>query len=108
MVRRILPPADELELFLKAAGIKGWEREVRFAPPRRWRFDFAWSAGKRLAVEVDGATWINGRHSRGAGYEKDCEKLAEAAIMGWKVIRVTSAMVRDGRAIDYITRALKA
>ena len=101
-----LAPADELELFLRDRRLTGWEREYRFMPPRRWRFDFAWPAGKRLAVEVDGATWINGRHTRGKGYEKDCEKFAEAAILGWRVIRVTPAMVKDGRAIDYITRAL--
>jgi very-short-patch-repair endonuclease len=100
-----MAPADELELMLRDRRITGWEREYRFCD-RRWRFDFAWPAGKRLAVEVDGATWINGRHTRGKGYEKDCEKLNEAAILGWKILRFTTDMVRDGRAIDTIQRAL--
>ena len=33
---------EQLAYFLASAGIKGFEREYRFAPPRRWRFDFAW------------------------------------------------------------------
>ncbi len=33
---------EQLAYFLTSAGIKGFEREYRFAPPRRWRFDFAW------------------------------------------------------------------
>jgi very-short-patch-repair endonuclease len=79
--------------------------ELRFAPPRRWRFDLAWQA-ERLAVEVDGAVWVGGRHTRGSGYEKDCEKFAEAVIRGWRVLRVTSGMVKDGRAIRLVERAL--
>lgn len=55
--------------------------ELRFAAPRRWRFDLAWEA-ERLAVEVDGGIWKGGRHTRGQGYENDCVKFAEAVIRG--------------------------
>jgi very-short-patch-repair endonuclease len=79
--------------------------EYPFAKPRRWRFDLAWP-DRKLAVEVEGGTWVDGRHSRGAGFEKDAEKYAEAAVLGWRVIRVTTAMVEDGRALGYIERAL--
>ena len=34
------------------------------------------------------------------------EKYAEAVIAGWRVIRVTTGMVEDGRAVSLIERAL--
>lgn len=79
--------------------------EHRFAPPRRWRFDFAWP-DHMVAVEVEGGSWVSGRHTTGKGFEADCEKYAEAAILGWRVIRVTPRMIDDGRAIDLVTRVL--
>ena len=67
---------------------KGWVEEYRFHPSRRWRFDFA-HPGLLLAIEVDGSVWVAGRHTRGAGFIKDCEKINEAQMMGWKVLRYT-------------------
>ena len=95
--------ADGLETILTWLGWPVPVREYRFAPPRRWRFDLAWPE-RRIAVEVDGGTWVGGRHVRGAGYEADCVKLNEATIAGWRVLRVTSRMVEDGRAIDALQR----
>jgi very-short-patch-repair endonuclease len=86
----------------------GWlapEREHVFHPTRKWRFDFAWPS-LMVAVEVEGATWHAGRHTRGSGFEKDAEKYAEAAILGWRVIRVTADMVVDGRAVAFTRRLL--
>ena len=73
---------------------------------RRWRFDFAWPL-KKVALEVEGGTHSGGRHTRGSGFEKDCEKYNEATLQGWRVIRVTGAMVKDGRALQVIERALE-
>lgn len=81
------------------------EREFPFAKPRRWRFDFAWPA-KRVAVEIEGGTWIQGRHNRGSSIEKDLEKYNTAALLGWKVLRFTTAMVKSGRAINLVQEAL--
>lgn len=78
-------------------------RELRFHPTRRWRFDFAWAA-QRVAVEIDGGSWIGGRHTRGAGFRKDCEKGNEALLLGWKVFHFTSDMVGDGTAIATMLR----
>lgn len=80
-------------------------REYVFATPRKWRFDFAWWQQK-LAVEVEGGSFIGGRHTRGSSFEKDCEKYAEATLAGWRVLRVTPHMIEDGRAISLIKRAL--
>lgn len=97
---------EELLVHLRVAGLPLPEREFRFHPIRQWRFDFAWE-DRRLAVEVEGGVWTQGRHVRGAGFENDCEKYAEAVALGWRVMRVTPRQIRDGRALDWITRALR-
>jgi len=73
------------------------EAEYRFAPPRRWRFDFAWP-WQKVAAECDGGTWSGGRHVRGAGYRGDCEKLNAATSLGWRCYRVTTDMLDDDPA----------
>lgn len=100
-------PERDFEIQLRATGVGGWEREYRFAAPRRWRFDFAWSAVK-LAVEIEGGVWSSGRHTRGAGFEADCEKYAVATVLGWRVLRVTPTHVRDGRALGWVEACLDA
>tara|TARA_R110000824_G_scaffold270857_1_gene459304 strand:+ start:1568 stop:1903 length:336 start_codon:yes stop_codon:yes gene_type:complete len=96
---------DTLAMYLDALHI-GYQREVRFAAPRRWRFDFLFA--DQVACEVDGGIYSGGRHTRGAGYEKDAEKFNEAAILGFTVLHVTSTMIASGAAVDYIERALAA
>ena len=90
---------------LRALGYPEPVTEYPFAKSigRRFRFDLAWP-DQMLAVEIDGATWTGGRHVTGAGYERDCIKCAEAVILGWKVIRVTMSMIRDGTASDLMAR----
>jgi very-short-patch-repair endonuclease len=90
---------DEFLMQLRAHKIVGYTMEYRFHSTRRWRFDFAWIL-KGVAVEIEGGTWSGGRHTRGDGYEKDCEKYNEAVLMGWKVLRFTSSMIKNGMAID--------
>jgi len=91
---------DELALQLKAAGIE-FEREVKFHPKRKWRFDFV--LGDGLAVEVEGGLYVQGRHSRGAGMEKDLEKYQEAMKLGWNVYRVSPRMIKQGAALETIS-----
>ncbi len=93
---------ESLAWQLGAVGIR-FEREVPIAPPRRWRADFVIGS---LLVEVDGGSWTGGRHTTGTGFERDCLKLAEAVILGYRVIRVTPRMVDDGRALALVERAL--
>jgi very-short-patch-repair endonuclease len=81
------------------------EREYRFHPNRRWRFDFAFP-DEMLAVEIEGGIWTGGRHGRGAGFEKDCEKYNHAAIMGWTVLRYSTQMVMDGTAINDVLEVI--
>jgi very-short-patch-repair endonuclease len=91
---------------IRAAGLPEPTRELRFAPPRRWRLDFAWPE-HMLALEVDGGTWTGGRHTRPAGFEADAEKLNTAIVLGWRVLRATGAMVKDGRALQWVEDAME-
>ena len=80
---------------------EGMEREYRFHPTRRWRFDFAWPKEK-LAVEVEGVVWQgSGRHQRASGYQGDCEKYNTALVYGWRVLRVTRPHVENGAALKW-------
>lgn len=91
----------------RIVGLPAPETELAFAKSigRRWRFDVAWPALK-LAVEIDGGVFLQsgGRHSRGAGYRADCEKMAEAAILGWTVLRFLPEHVKSGQALGWIER----
>lgn len=91
---------------IRAAGLPEPVRELRFDPLRRWRFDLAWPEA-RLAVEADGGTWARGRHVRGVGYLRDCEKVNAAVLTGWRVLRFTADMIADGPALEAIRRALE-
>lgn len=92
---------DFFELQLQEHGVPTPQKEYKFLKNRRFRFDFAWPEFK-FACEVDGAVYQRGRHTSGAGYTKDCEKFALAAIEGYRVIRVTTGQVNKGQAIQWI------
>lgn len=78
------------------------EREYMFAPPRRYKADFAWPF-QRLIVEIEGGEFLNGydkqgkprrsRHTTGAGYTEDCKKYNFATLKGWRVLRFTGSMI---------------
>ena len=98
---------DRLVLQIRAAQLPAPQREVRVCLDRRWRFDCAWD-DLRLAVEVEGGTWIRGRHARGRGMRADCEKYNRVVLDGWTLLRVTTDMVRDGSALTVIESAVRA
>lgn len=83
------------------------QREYKFHPRRKWQADFA-LPDLHILVEIEGGTWVGGRHSRGYGYAADCEKYNAAAILGWSVLRFTGAMVKDkvNRMDDVILYAI--
>jgi very-short-patch-repair endonuclease len=65
--------------------------EHTFHPTRKWRFDFACKSA-RCAIELDGGAFLpfGGRHGRGMGMVKDCEKYRAAADLGWRIWRFTT------------------
>ena len=72
-------------------------QEYRFAPPRLWRFDYAMPA-VLVAVELEGGVWTGGRHTRGAGFLRDCQKYNCAAVIGWAVLRFPPGDRKRGQA----------
>ena len=89
----------------RAVGLPPGEPEWRFHPQRDFRFDRAWPPFK-VAIEIDGGIWSQGRHVRGLGYEQDCLKMAEALFLGWRVYRFSTGQVKRGTAIDFLEREL--
>lgn len=63
------------------------EREFRFHPTRRWRADFAHLPSRTL-IEIEGGIWLHGRHTTPRGFAADAEKYLEAALAGWRVLRL--------------------
>ena len=92
---------------VRVCGLPKCKPEHRFHETRKWRFDLAFTDHK-LAVEVEGGGFVQGRHTRGLGLEKDAEKYAEAAILGWTVLRVTPRQVKTGQAVKWIERWLRS
>ena len=99
--------ATLFRLACKDAGLPMPEPEYQFDEhgARRWRFDFAFVL-ERVAVEVEGGVWTNGRHTRGSGFVKDLEKYSEAAAQGWLLIRVTPQDLCAASTMDRVRRAL--
>ena len=92
-----------LLLHIRAEKLPPPRRQFLFHSDREWAFDFAWP-DQRLAVEVDGAVYSQGRHTRGQGFEEDLVKLNEALLLGWTVPRFSGGQVKSGYAIDTLQR----
>lgn len=71
------------------------EREHPVCDHRDWRFDLAWPE-RRVAVEVHGAVHTQGRHTRGAGFEGDRDKINTATLLGWRVLEFSTSQLFDG------------
>lgn len=93
-----------------------------FFPGRKWRFDYAIIEHK-IAIEVEGATYkkttfkskktgenitvMGGRHNIGEGYLNDMEKYNAAAMIGWRVFRVTPAGLLKSKTLDMLKSAIE-
>lgn len=93
-------------LMLKAQKIPTPILEYVFAPPRRFRLDYAW-VEQKVGLEVDGGIWTGGAHGRGTGITRDQEKTNLAAGLGWRILRCTPGKLTTSDTLDYITRALE-
>lgn len=87
-----------------AAGVRVPVEEYRFAPPRRWRFDYAWPMQK-VALEVEGGVFTRGRHTRGKGFMNDMAKYNAATLAGWRVFRVTPDQLLS-HGVDLVKQAI--
>jgi very-short-patch-repair endonuclease len=97
---------EEMALKLAAAGLGPFRREWHFSTEYRWRFDFAWPR-QGVALEVDGGAF-RGRHAGGKYLRASHERQNIAVLGGWRLLRVTKDMVRDGSAVEIVRRVLEA
>jgi len=79
---------------------------------KKWRADFRVygepiNIGRPdLIVEIEGGIGGKSRHTTYTGFTEDCVKYAGATILGFRVMRVTTAQVNDGTALSWIRQAL--
>ena len=90
-----------------------WVREWQFAPPRKWKFDFA-VPGPNIAVEIEGGVFstkdkfgrlqrgVQGRHNRAKGFIQDLEKYNTATKLGWRVFRFSTADVLQRKPMEFL------
>ena len=79
--------------FWKANGLNVPVAEYKFHSVRKWRFDYCWP-DKKLAVEIEGGIFQQGRHTRGAGFANDMEKYNAAVLLGWRILRYTPNKIK--------------
>ena len=80
-------------------------KEYKFHPERRWRFDYAVPEHK-IALEVEGGVWTQGRHTRPQGFLGDIEKYNTATLMGWRVFRTTPTDLYRTATINLLKMAI--
>jgi very-short-patch-repair endonuclease len=84
-----------------------FERELRFHPERKWRFDFA-NQHKKIAIELQGGIFgKKSGHNTGVGIRNDMEKNNEAQRLGWRVFHFYVDDVKSGNAVTYIKKLLE-
>lgn len=98
-----------------AYGLPRPEPEWKFAPRRKWRFDWAWPYAS-VALEIDGGAFSSGkacpacgrrptgRHTTGAGFLADQEKQNAATLAGWRVYHCCPRDVQTGKIFTMLRR----
>lgn len=99
------PKKDMFTLLLKKELGVDAVAEHRFCE-RKWRFDYAIPEAK-IAIEIEGGVWIGGRHVRPRGFLNDMEKYNRAAVLGWRVIRVTPIDLYTKNTLSILADCLK-
>jgi very-short-patch-repair endonuclease len=68
------------------------ERESMLIPQRKFRCDFV-HRPSRVVIEINGGTWINGRHNRSSSMQSEYEKLNLLTYHNYRVFQLSSAMI---------------
>ena len=97
---------QKVEAYFKSMGLTAPVFEHKFHHVRRWRFDLAWP-DEKVALEVQGGIWTNGRHSRGAALLNEWEKLNTAAGLGWRMLYCQPKDLCKKETVEYIRAALE-
>lgn len=99
--------AAKFRLACKDRGLPMPVREFRFAAPdRAWEADFAWPE-ERLILEVEGAAWSGGRHTRGSGYLEDMRKYNAMTLRGFRLVRCTPITLNAVETLDMVEKLIR-
>lgn len=100
-------PEELLAKQLYGAGFRGYRRNARFIPDRKFEADFYFSRLK-LCIEVDGGLWMaRGGHTSGKGAKRDRERdMLAYTTLGILTLRVASDHVKSGEALEWLTLAI--
>jgi len=85
---------------------KGLRVRLKDAGLQDWRHDFIW-LDQKLIVELNGGTFNQGRHTRGAALASEYRKINFAQEQGFNVLIFDSGMVKSGEAAQQVERFLK-
>jgi hypothetical protein len=99
--------AEEFRNMCQRGNVPEPVTEFVFHPIRKWRFDYAWPAFK-IALEVDGGSFIQGRHNRGGGFRDDIEKANAAVCLGWGILRALPEQLLKADTVEMVKRAMRA
>ncbi len=73
----------------------------------KFEIDFAWPE-ILVAVEIDGGTFTRGKHTRGTGYDIDCQKRNRLTSDGWRVLVFTTTdLKKRSRIVLPLLRTIK-
>lgn len=82
-------------------------RDFAYAEPRRFRADFmVISKGYRFLIEVQGGVYSRQAHGSIKGVLADNERLNQATLHGYRMLRFTPNEVKDGSARAFISEVL--
>ncbi len=82
--------------------------EFFFSVDRLYRFDYAIPELK-IGIEVNGGVWAKGNsgHSSGKGIMRDYDKSNLAQSLGWKVLTVVPAQIKNYEALDLLRKLIE-
>lgn len=80
--------------------------EHKFHEQRKWRFDYC-NLESKTAIEVNGAVFTQGRHTRGKGFINDMEKLNNAILAGYVVLQFTPGQMNESKTFELIKTVIE-
>ena len=103
---KITPPVTDIftQLCAKELGVE-CVKELQFYKSRKWRFDYALPKYK-IALEVEGGVWTQGRHTRPQGFLGDMNKYNTATLLGWRVFRITPNRLLSSNTLMLLKNAI--
>lgn len=80
---------------------KGLRQRLKANGLKDWRFDIAITL-HLIAIELDGAVFTSGRHTRGLGFISDMDKMNAATVNGWRVLRFTHTHHKHSKIVEMV------